>query len=153
MSREADHTHRPGRGSERDHKAGSNQSDSVQAMTANVLAAYLSHHTVEPDAIPALAKTIYAAIHDAPQSRTAPSSRHPAVPIAESITDSHLICLEDGKPYQSLKRHLRVAYGLSPAEYREKWGLPDDYPMVSPAYARRRSTLAKRSGLGKSAQK
>lgn len=74
----------------------------------------------------------------------------PAVPIEESLKDDVIICLEDGKPYQSLKRHLRVKYGMSPEEYREKWGLPADYPMVAPAYAKRRSELAKRTGLGKS---
>ena len=75
----------------------------------------------------------------------------PAVPIEESLRDDALVCLEDGLEFQSLKRHLRVKYNLTPDAYREKWGLPRDYPMVAPDYARRRSALAKRSGLGKSA--
>ena len=74
----------------------------------------------------------------------------PAVPIEESLRDDALVCLEDGLEFQSLKRHLRVKYNLTPDAYREKWGLPRDYPMVAPDYARRRSALAKRSGLGKS---
>lgn len=119
------------------------------ALTAQVLAAYVGNHTVAPSDIPQLARTIHQSLADAAMPATASPDRAPAVPIAESITDAHLICLEDGKPYQSLKRHLRVAYGLSPDDYRKKWGLPRDYPMVAPAYARRRSELARQSGLGK----
>ena len=73
----------------------------------------------------------------------------PAIPVKKSITDDFLICLEDGKKFKSLKRHLRSKYGMSPEEYREKWGLPYDYPMVAPSYARKRSALAKEMGLGK----
>jgi len=73
----------------------------------------------------------------------------PAISIKKSITDEFLICLEDGKKFKSLKRHLRSKYGISPEEYREKWGLPYDYPMVAPSYARKRSALAKQMGLGK----
>jgi len=76
-------------------------------------------------------------------------AKKPAVSIKKSITDEFLICLEDGKKFKSLKRHLRSKYGLSPEEYREKWGLPYDYPMVAPSYARKRSALAKEMGLGK----
>ena len=119
-------------------------------MSARVLAAYVGNHTVAPDELGTLAQTIYRALSNASGEDAKATGRSPAVPIAQSITDSHLICLEDGKRFQSLKRHLRVAFGLTPDDYREKWGLPDDYPMVSPAYARRRSELAKQSGLGKS---
>ncbi|MGB6230063.1 MAG: MucR family transcriptional regulator [Litorimonas sp.] len=115
-----------------------------------MLAAYVANHAVEPDALPNLARTIHQALRDAGGEADPQPTRQPAVPIAESVTDSHIVCLEDGKPYQSLKRHLRVAYGLTPDAYREKWGLPPDYPMVAPAYARRRSELARKSGLGKS---
>jgi predicted transcriptional regulator len=76
------------------------------------------------------------------------AEQKPAVPVRKSITDDYLICLEDGKKFKSLKRHLRAKYGMSPEEYREKWNLPYDYPMVAPAYARQRSDLAKRMGLG-----
>ena len=125
--------------------------DERLALTAQIVSAYVTHHTLAPDQLPALIGTVYRGLGDAAEARPAPA-REPAVPVEESITDTHLICLEDGKPFQSLKRHLRVAFGLSPEEYRAKWGLPDDYPMVSPAYARRRSALAKRSGLGRNSQ-
>lgn len=72
----------------------------------------------------------------------------PAVAVKKSVTNDHIICLEDGKKFKSLKRHLRTQYGLSPEEYREKWGLPSDYPMVAPNYAKARSNLAKQMGLG-----
>lgn len=126
------------------------KSDSLTALTAQVMAAYVGNHTVAPEDLPALARSIHEALTHAGDGSQPSAKKAPAVPISESITDSHLICLEDGQKFQSLKRHLRVAYGLSPQQYRQKWGLPEDYPMVSPAYARRRSELAKRSGLGKS---
>jgi predicted transcriptional regulator len=126
------------------------QPDPLTPHVATVLAAYVGRQDVAPDDLAALARTIHAALSGAGQSADAKPERVPAVPVEDSVTDSHIVCLEDGKPYQSLKRHLRVAYGLSPEEYRAKWGLPDDYPMVSPAYARRRSELAKKAGLGRS---
>ncbi|GHA99088.1 MucR family transcriptional regulator [Algimonas arctica] len=127
-----------------------NPHDPILAMSATVLAAYVGHHDVAQGDLPALARTIYQSLANASDEEAVTVGKGPAVPIEKSITDSHLICLEDGKRFQSLKRHLRVAFGLTPDAYREKWGLPDDYPMVSPAYARRRSDLAKQSGLGKS---
>lgn len=129
---------------------GPKPNDPILAMSATVLAAYVGHHDVAVNDLPALARTIYQSLSNASSDEPVAKGKTPAVPIKQSITDSHLICLEDGKPFQSLKRHLRVAFGLTPDDYREKWGLPDDYPMVSPAYARRRSDLAKQSGLGKS---
>jgi predicted transcriptional regulator len=127
-----------------------NPEDPILAMCATVLAAYVGHHEVPQSDLPGLAKTIYQSLAKASQDERTAVGKAPAVAVDRSITDSHLICLEDGKRFQSLKRHLRVAFGLTPQAYREKWGLPDDYPMVSPAYARRRSELAKQSGLGKS---
>jgi len=95
--------------------------------------------------------TVHAALLRAQSGETGPThGQTPAVPIEESLRDDALVCLEDGLEFQSLKRHLRVKYNLTPEAYREKWGLPRDYPMVAPDYARRRSALAKRSGLGKS---
>lgn len=122
----------------------------LRVLTAQVMAAYVSHHTVPRDELSELARTIHDALRQSGDTNQPTPKRAPAVPIEDSITDTHLICLEDGQKFQSLKRHLRVAFGLSPQQYRQKWGLPEDYPMVSPAYARRRSELAKRSGLGKS---
>lgn len=130
---------------------GPDYKDPVLAMSASVLAAYVGNHTVATADLPGLAQVIYRALSGAADLDSPMPGKTPAVAIDASITDSHLICLEDGKRFQSLKRHLRVAFGLTPEEYREKWGLPEDYPMVSPAYARRRSELAKQSGLGKTA--
>ena len=122
-------------------------------QTSKIAAAYLSHNSVEVEAIPDLLGSIYEGLVEAATAAEEGQEAKaliPAVPIDESLKDDVIICLEDGKPYQSLKRHLRVKYGMSPDEYREKWGLPADYPMVAPAYAKRRSELAKRTGLGKS---
>lgn len=132
---------------------GPDSKDPVLALTAQVLAAYVSNHSVPPEDLPALTQTIHKSLTEAHRTADGKPARAPAVPISESLTDTHIICLEDGKPFQSLKRHLRVAFGMTPDEYREKWGLPPDYPMVAPAYARRRSRLAKQSGLGKSSSK
>ena len=122
-------------------------------QTSKIAAAYLSHNAVEAKAIPDLLGSIYdGLVEAASQADDGQDEKDlaPAVPIDESLKDDVIICLEDGQPYQSLKRHLRVKYGMSPEQYREKWGLPSDYPMVAPAYAKRRSELAKRTGLGKS---
>ena len=126
--------------------------DPLLALTAQVVAAYVSNHSVEPDALPALMRTVRDGLERSGETQPVAPTRKPAVPVEDSITDTHLICLEDGKPFQSLKRHLRVAFDLSPEDYRARWGLPDDYPMVAPAYARRRSELAKKAGLGRSAR-
>ena len=123
--------------------------DPLLDLTAQIVSAYVGNHTVKSSEIPDLIRTTYAGLKRVSDDEPAKAGPEPAVPIEDSITDTHIICLEDGKPYQSLKRHLSVAYGLSPEEYREKWGLPPDYPMVAPAYARRRSELAKKSGLGR----
>ncbi len=122
----------------------------ILALTAQIVSAHVGTHKTDPDDISALIETVHAALIKA-QKGTSNDKKHvPAVPIEESLRDDALICLEDGLEFQSLKRHLRVKYNLTPDAYREKWGLPRDYPMVAPDYARRRSALAKRSGLGKS---
>ena len=126
--------------------------DPLLPLVAQVAAAYVGRHDVAPDDLPALMRTLYRSLAEASEDAPPAPVREPAVPVEESITDTHLICLEDGKPYQSLKRHLRTAFGLTPEQYRARWGLPDDYPMVSPAYARRRSALAKKAGLGRNSQ-
>ena len=130
----------------------SDSADPLLPLVSRVVAAYVGNHDVPADALPGLMRTVYRGLAEAAREEPPAPAREPAVPIAESITDTHLICLEDGKPFQSLKRHLRVAFGLSPEDYRAKWGLPDDYPMVAPAYARRRSELAKKAGLGRNSQ-
>jgi predicted transcriptional regulator len=127
---------------------GQDDLDPILPLTAKIVSAYVGRHDIEPDALPELIRTVYDGLKTAHDTIAKPS-RQPAVPIDESITDTHIICLEDGKSFQSLKRHLRVAFNLTPEDYRARWGLPDDYPMVAPAYARRRSALAKKAGLGR----
>lgn len=121
------------------------------AHTASIVSAYLGSHQIDTEALPDLIKTVYQGLAKADGTDDAPQETRPdpAVPITESLRDDVIICLEDGLPFQSLKRHLRVKYNLTPDAYRKKWGLPPDYPMVAPDYAKRRSALAKRSGLGK----
>jgi len=120
-------------------------------MAVDIVTAYVAHNDVKSGDLPKLIEQVYASIEGIAYSDevdTGPRAE-PAVPIEDSLTDDHIICLEDGKPFQSLKRHLRVKYNLTPEAYREKWGLPRDYPMVAPNYAKRRSALAKKTGLGK----
>ncbi|PCJ69225.1 MAG: MucR family transcriptional regulator [Rhodobiaceae bacterium] len=119
-------------------------------MTAEIVSAYLGNNSVPISDVPALIETVFGALESVETEqpgKTAPSVE-PAVPIKQSVTADFLICLEDGKQFKSLKRHLRTHYNLSPEEYRRKWGLPVDYPMVAPNYAAARSKLAKEMGLG-----
>lgn len=121
-------------------------------MTSDVVAAYVSNNPVQASDLPSVIERVHRTIHDL-SSHTreeAPKDVAPAVSVRKSITPDYLVCLEDGKRFKSLKRHLRSKYNLSPEEYREKWGLPADYPMVAPNYARQRSELAKKMGLGQS---
>ena len=121
-------------------------------MTADIVSAYVSNNEVKADSLPSLIESIYASVEglaNADDEIEVGPRPDPAVPIADSLTEDYLICLEDGLQFQSLKRHLRVKYNMTPEAYREKWGLPRDYPMVAPNYAKRRSALAKKTGLGK----
>lgn len=122
-------------------------------LTADIVAAYVGNNTVAQADLPKLISSIYqslaAATLGAAESKAPEAAElKPAVPVRKSITPDYIICLEDGKKFKSLKRHLRTHYDLSPEQYREKWGLPADYPMVAPSYAEARSTLAKKIGLG-----
>lgn len=119
-------------------------------LTAEIVAAYVSHNNLVANDIPALIGEVHGALARA-STGTQSSAREelkPAIPIKKSITADFIICLEDGKKFKQLKRHLRTHYDMSPEDYREKWGLPHDYPMVAPNYAKARSELAKKSGLG-----
>lgn len=120
-------------------------------LTADIAAAYVSNNTVQASDVPSVIQTIYRALAGvgAAASQPTPEPQKPAVPIKKSITPDYLISLEDGKKYKSLKRHLRTQYNMSPDDYRAKWGLPKDYPMVAPNYAASRSALAKSMGLGR----
>jgi predicted transcriptional regulator len=119
-------------------------------LTASIVSAYVSNNQVGRDDIPAMIADIHEALSRATQrgGSTEREELKPAVPPKKSIHPDYLICLEDGKKFKSLKRHLRTHYNLSPEEYREKWGLDRDYPMVAPNYAAARSHLAKQMGLG-----
>lgn len=120
-------------------------------MAAEIVAAYVSANTVPAQEIPALVRTVHAALAEVSGGLQAGGhfpAQEPAVAIKKSVTPDFIICLEDGKKFKSLKRHLRTRYGMTPDEYRAKWGLGHDYPMVAPNYAKERSNLAKRMGLG-----
>ena len=119
-------------------------------LAADIVSAYVSNNSVPSSELPALISEVHNALlrvtsGDAP---VVVEALKPAVPAKKSITNDFIICLEDGKKFKSLKRHLRTQYNISPEEYREKWGLPADYPMVAPNYAKARSQLAKQMGLG-----
>ena len=121
-------------------------------VTAQIVSAYVGRNEVEPDELPDLIKSVYETVTDLSAEtaeRRAGPKPIPAIPVGESVTDDFIYSLEDGQPYKSLKRHLKAKYNMTPEAYREKWDLPQDYPMVAPSYARERSELAKKSGLGR----
>ena len=119
-------------------------------LAADIVAAYVSKNTVSAGELPNLIREVHQALDKVARepAESAAEPAKPAVPVRRSITPDYIVCLEDGKKFKSLKRHLRTHYDLSPEDYREKWGLPHDYPMVAPNYARARSDLAKKMGLG-----
>ena len=119
-------------------------------MTAEIVAAYVENNTISTTDLPALIQSVHKALTSVSSGVEAVEAapKEPAVPVRRSITPDHLICLEDGRKFKSLKRHLRTKYNLSPEDYRAKWGLSKDYPMVAPNYAKARSELAKQMGLG-----
>jgi predicted transcriptional regulator len=119
-------------------------------LTAEIVSAYVSNNTVASGDIPALINQVHSALQRVSSGQAdAPSEPlKPAVPVKKSIQPDYVVCLEDGKKFKSLKRHLRTQYGMTPEQYREKWGLGADYPMVAPNYAAARSQLAKQMGLG-----
>ena len=119
-------------------------------LTAEIVSAYVSNNTVASADIPALINQVHSALLLVSSGETQSSMEplKPAVPVKRSINPDFIVCLEDGKKFKSLKRHLRTQYGMTPEQYREKWSLPADYPMVAPNYAAARSQLAKQMGLG-----
>lgn len=125
--------------------------ENLAAMTASIVSAYVENHQMKPSELPALIQTVHQALAQLGREGDGVSERSaPAVSVKKSITSEYLVCLEDGRKFKSLKRHLRTRYNMTPEEYRAKWGLPTDYPMVAPNYARVRSNLAKNMGLGQS---
>ncbi len=131
---------------------GAPSGEEILRLGAGIVAAYVSRNAVSAEAVPDIIRTVHQALEQL--SRTpvgsAPEERpKPAVPISRSVQHDYIVCLEDGKKLKMLKRYLRSRYNMSPDEYRRRWGLPPDYPMVAPAYAARRSDFAKKIGLGR----
>ena len=122
----------------------------VIEMTADIVSAYVGNNSVSANDLPSLIQSVHRSLSGVSGGvvtvEVAP--KEPAVPVKRSITPDYLVCLEDGRKFKSLKRHLRTKYNLSPEDYRAKWGLAKDYPMVAPNYAKARSDLAKQMGLG-----
>ena len=120
------------------------------ALTSEIVAAHVSNNAVASTDLPNLIETVFSTLSGLGQPEPEPEVElKPAVPIKKSVTDDHIVCLEDGKKLKMLKRHLKTAYNMTPEEYRAKWGLPADYPMVAPSYAQKRQQLAKKIGLGR----
>ncbi|HYZ21652.1 MAG TPA: MucR family transcriptional regulator [Rhodopila sp.] len=121
----------------------------ILGLTAQIVSAHVANNAVEPRSLPGFVRDIYSTLANI-DTAAAPAAEkaQPAVPIRKSVFPDYIICLEDGKRLKMLKRHLAAAYNMTPAQYREKWGLDANYPMVAPKYAEKRSSLAKQSGLG-----
>lgn len=121
----------------------------VLLLTAEIVSAHVAHNQVAGDALPELIQSVYRSLSTLGEVEAKSEPLMPAVPWKKSIFPDFIICLEDGKKLKMLKRHLQASYNLTPQEYRAKWGLPRDYPMVAPSYASKRSALAKSIGLGR----
>ena len=130
---------------------GDRSGEELMRLGADIVAAYVSRNAVSADAVPEIIRSVYGALEGLNRS-PAPvldEKPKPAVPVGRSIQHDYIVCLEDGKKLKMLKRYLRSRYDMSPEDYRRRWGLPPDYPMVAPAYAARRSDFAKQIGLGR----
>lgn len=126
------------------------QASAKIAFATGIVSAYVRNNTLHTAELPDLIRSVHAALMDLSRpAPPAPEAPTPAIPVRKSIYKDYLICLEDGLKFKSLKRHLRSKYGISPEEYRVRWGLPADYPMVAPGYSEKRSKLAKNMGLGR----
>lgn len=130
-------------------------SEAKLQMVADIITAYVSHNPLPSSSLPEVIATVHSTIDKLSLDSAEPGkeAQKPAVPIKKSITDDYLICLEDGKKLKMLKRYLRSQYGMTPEQYRQKWNLPSEYPMVAPNYAQRRSDFAKQIGLGRGGRK
>ena len=124
--------------------------EELLVLTSEIVSSYIAHNSVSTAEISTLIETVYKSLSTVGDETDMLADRpQPAVPINKSVQPDYIVCLEDGKQLKMLKRHLKTAYGMTPEEYRKRWGLPNDYPMVAPNYAERRSKLAKDIGLGK----
>lgn len=129
-------------------------SPELLSLTTEIVAAHVSNNTVAINDLPALIEQVYRTLSNVGAEPVVQSEKpQPAVAIKKSVTPEYIVCLEDGKKLKMLKRHLKTAYNMSPEEYRDRWGLPADYPMVAPNYAKQRSRLAKQIGLGTRARR
>ena len=129
-------------------------SNALLSLTTEIVAAHVSNNSVALSDLPVLIEQVYKSLSNVGTEPVAVEERpQPAVPVKKSVTPDYIVCLEDGKKLKMLKRHLKTAYNMTPEEYRERWGLPADYPMVAPNYARQRSSLAKQIGLGTRARR
>ena len=124
-------------------------SETFVTLTSDIVAAHLSNNNVTGDEVPTLIQNVYGVVHGLGTVTQVEEKPEPAVSVRASVKPDHLVCLEDGKKMKMLKRHLMTDHGMSPAEYRARWNLPADYPMVAPEYAEKRRTLAKEIGLGR----
>src|ERR1700712_3222421 len=120
----------------------------VLGLTAQIVSAHVSNNPIGAEALPSLIQEVYRTLAGVGKEQVLPDKQQPAVPVKKSVFPDHIICLEDGKKLKMLKRHLQTSYNMTPDQYREKWQLPPDYPMVAPNYAKHRSSLAKKIGLG-----
>ena len=127
---------------------GKDNEDDILKLVTEIVAAYVSKNPVAAHELPAIIKNVHATLGGFAEADERALPRAPAVPVKKSVQPDYIVCLEDGKKLKMLKRYLRSRYKLSPSEYRERWNLPPDYPMVAPNYARQRSKLAKEIGLG-----
>ncbi|WP_072571911.1 MucR family transcriptional regulator [Granulibacter bethesdensis] len=119
------------------------------ALTAQIVSAHISNNALQTEALPGFIQEVYRAISNLGREEQVPVEKpQPAVPVRKSVFPNYIVCLEDGKKLKMLKRHLKSVYNMTPEQYRERWGLPPDYPMVAPEYATHRSSLAKKIGLG-----
>ena len=122
--------------------------EDLLSLTTDIVSAHVSNNSVPTDHLKDLMQEVYETLVHINKQCVLPETLNPAVPIEESIQPDHIVCLEDGRKLQILKRHLRRAYNLTPEQYRQRWGLSADYPMVAPNYSKKRSSLAKDFGLG-----
>jgi predicted transcriptional regulator len=120
----------------------------VLGLTAQIVSAHVANNSVSPEALTTLIQEVYRTLANIGREPAPVDKPQPAVPVKRSVFTDHIICLEDGKKQKMLKRHLKTAHNMTPDQYRERWGLPPEYPMVAPSYASHRSSLAKRIGLG-----
>ena len=127
----------------------SDTNEMLISLTADIVTAHVANNSIDGETLPGLITSVYGALAGLGQQTAPEATPDPAVSVRASVKNEHIVCLEDGKKFKMLKRHLMTDHGMTPEEYRERWSLPADYPMVAPAYSEQRRTLAKDIGLGR----